>query len=299
MSAYIVLVDEVKNWKKNFPNHPVVAIREYLTGGQWAGKKQLKVINLCRNMTYQSLGYYASMLAEARGHQAMPSLGTLQDLTRKTLYGPVLDDLDEMVNKVLGKQQTIDIARFEVVLHFGCCENKAMQLLARKLYEAFQVPLLRVEFSRNGRWQISRLRVGHLADLSTVQQEYFFGVLDKQLLRRWRKGVDSKPALYDLAILHNPEEAMPPSDHKALQLFMKAAAEVGIAAELITAKDFGRLLEYDALFIRETTNLNHYTYRFARKAAAEGMVVMDDPDSIRRCVNKIFLSELLLSLIHI
>ncbi|MCB0412618.1 MAG: RimK family alpha-L-glutamate ligase, partial [Bdellovibrionales bacterium] len=34
-------------------------------------------------------------------------------------------------------------------------------------------------------------------------------------------------------------------------------------------------------------------YRFARRAEAEGLVVLDDPQSILRCCNKIFLHELL------
>ena len=49
----------------------------------------------------------------------------------------------------------------------------------------------------------------------------------------------------------------------------------------------------DALFIRETTAIAHHTFRFARKAASEGMPVVDDPGSILRCTNKAFLSELL------
>jgi len=61
----------------------------------------------------------------------------------------------------------------------------------------------------------------------------------------------------------------------------------------VTRKDYGRLAEYDALFIRETTQLNHHTYRFAKKAEKRGMVVIDDPDSILRCTNKVYLAELL------
>lgn len=62
---------------------------------------------------------------------------------------------------------------------------------------------------------------------------------------------------------------------------------------LITREDYGSLAEFDALFIRETTSVNHHTFRFARRAAAEGMVVIDDPESILRCSNKVFLAELL------
>src|SRR5262249_23145034 len=46
-------------------------------------------------------------------------------------------------------------------------------------------------------------------------------------------------------------------------------------------------------FIRETTAVNHHTYRFSRRAVAEGLVVIDDPESIVRCSNKVFLAEAL------
>jgi glutathione synthase/RimK-type ligase-like ATP-grasp enzyme len=62
---------------------------------------------------------------------------------------------------------------------------------------------------------------------------------------------------------------------------------------LITKEDYSRLAEFDALFIRETTAVNHHTYRFARRAHAEGLVVIDDPWSILRCTNKVYLAEML------
>lgn len=295
MPEHLLLIDDLKYWKKSYPTgHSVVAVKDYLGNPQWAKKGSLRVTNLCRDLSYQSPGYYASLLAEARGHRMIPSVRTLQDLSRKILYGPILDDLDETVNAAFGKHpQTTDIARFEVTVHFGQCESTALKKLARKLYEAFRVPILRVEFRRNGRWRISRLKAGNLSALSHVQQDFFFKVLEQHMRRRWQKTSDARQVRYDLAILHNPEEALPPSDKQALAAFIRAAQTQGIAAELITSKDFGRLAEYDALFIRETTALNHHTYRFARKAASEGMVVIDDPESILRCVNKIFLSELL------
>ncbi|MDO8299458.1 RimK family alpha-L-glutamate ligase, partial [Lacisediminimonas sp.] len=47
------------------------------------------------------------------------------------------------------------------------------------------------------------------------------------------------------------------------------------------------------LFIRDTTRVNDDTYRIARRAGLAGLVVIDDPDSIIRCSNKVFLHELL------
>ena len=78
-----------------------------------------------------------------------------------------------------------------------------------------------------------------------------------------------------------------------MKRFIRAAREQSICAEIITRKDLGKLFEYDALFVRATTSVNHYTYKFARLAQAEGLVVMDDPDSILRCTNKIYLAQLL------
>ena len=78
-----------------------------------------------------------------------------------------------------------------------------------------------------------------------------------------------------------------------MQKFAKAAEAVGLAVEVIGPEDYGRIAEFDALFIRETTAPNHHTYRFARRAAGEGLVVIDDPESIVRCSNKVYLAELL------
>jgi glutathione synthase/RimK-type ligase-like ATP-grasp enzyme len=97
---------------------------------------------------------------------------------------------------------------------------------------------------------------------------------------------------YDLAILVNPDEIDAPSDERALSRFSRAAKKVGMATWTIGKQDYGRVAEYDALFIRETTSVDHHTYRFASRAATEGLVVIDDPESIVRCTNKVYQAEL-------
>ena len=86
---------------------------------------------------------------------------------------------------------------------------------------------------------------------------------------------------------------MPPSDEVALTRFAKAGSRLGINVERISRRDYNRLPECDGLFIRETTAIDHHTYRFARKAEVESLVVIDDPVSILRCTNKVFLADLL------
>lgn len=86
---------------------------------------------------------------------------------------------------------------------------------------------------------------------------------------------------------------MPPSDASALKRFHRAANRLGMNLETISPDDLSRLGEFDGLFIRATTNISNYTYRFAKTAEKMGLVVMDDSESIMKCTNKVFLTELL------
>jgi glutathione synthase/RimK-type ligase-like ATP-grasp enzyme len=105
----------------------------------------------------------------------------------------------------------------------------------------------------------------------------------------------SKPPEHipSVAILHEPGRGESPSNPAAIQKFRNAAARLGMRTEIIASRDAPGLTGFDALFIRDTTGVNDYTYRFARQAAAAGMVVIDDPESILKCTNKIYLAELL------
>jgi glutathione synthase/RimK-type ligase-like ATP-grasp enzyme len=85
---------------------------------------------------------------------------------------------------------------------------------------------------------------------------------------------------------------MAPSDPGALKRFIRAGKERGIDCEIISQQDYLWLAEYDGVFIRTPTNIDHYTYRFAKKAEKEDLVVIDDSNSILRCTNKIYLADL-------
>jgi glutathione synthase/RimK-type ligase-like ATP-grasp enzyme len=292
MSDHLILVDGMDQWRKHFPDYPVAAVRDYLVDPAWSGRRNLRVINLCRDTEYHSPGYYASLLAEARGHKVIPAVRTLQDLSRKALYSSELDDLDRRVARLF-RDQPAEVTRFEVLVSFGTCEPDELRHLARAVFETFRAPLLKVELKRGKVWHIAGIRCVGLKALRKAQEGLFFDAMAGYLRRPWRSARGRRSLRYDLAILHDPEEALAPSNRRALAQFIRAARAEGIDAELITARDFGRIAEFDALFIRETTNVNHHSYRFARRAAGEGLVVIDDPDSILRCTNKIYLAELL------
>ncbi len=94
-------------------------------------------------------------------------------------------------------------------------------------------------------------------------------------------------------MLYDPNEKMPPSSSASIKHMARIAEKLSVDVEPITRRQLAELAEYDGLFIRETTSIDNHTYRFARRAWQEGMPVIDDPISMIRCTNKVFLMELL------
>ncbi len=295
MANQIVVVESNKDWGEVFPEATVVNVDDYLTGPEYFKMRNVQVINLCRSYRYQSVGYYCGLLAQARSHRAIPSVKTMLDLSSKAMYGLDAQDLDELVERALRRAEQRDASSFVLEIYFGECAYKNLADLARQIYETFPCPTLQVSFEYKGVWRIREIKPLSIHKLNPDQREFFSWALAHYLKKRWRSPRTRAPSRYDLAVLHNPQDPLSPSDKRALQNFVKAGKNLGVAVELIQRKDYARLAEYDALFIRDTTRINHYTYRFAKKAESEGMVVIDDPNSILRCTNKVYLAELLLA----
>ncbi|EIC21786.1 RimK family alpha-L-glutamate ligase [Thiorhodovibrio frisius] len=297
MAEHLLLVEQAGDWKTHFPALPVVTAREYLSQGVAQGpaaRRRVRIINLCRSYRYLSLGYYCSLLAEARGHKAIPAVGTMQEVSSRDLYGLMTDGLNASVPRALTAATTNGAtASRTLTLMFGQCAERELQPFARRVFETFRCPILRVELKAQPQWRISSLRALSLHSLDAEQESAFFAALEHYLSRPWRQPRARPEYRYDLALLHDPQEDLPPSNPRALQKFQRVGRQLGLNVELIQPRDFARLAEYDALLIRETTRIGHHSFRFAKKAASEGMVVIDDPDSILRCTNKVFLAELL------
>jgi hypothetical protein len=84
--THIIVVEHATDWRPAFPPHPVVLAKDYLEKQEQFGHKGIKVINLCRSYAYLSTGYYCSLLAEARRHKVVPSVRTISELSKKSLY---------------------------------------------------------------------------------------------------------------------------------------------------------------------------------------------------------------------
>jgi glutathione synthase/RimK-type ligase-like ATP-grasp enzyme len=294
MAEHILLVEQPSDWKSGFPRLPVVTARDYLASGDYSAHKQLRVINLCRSYRYLSIGYYCSLLAEARGHKVIPTVRTIQDLSSRDIYNLSTEELNAKAQKSLARRKGgLLPTAYELTIFVGHCGVKELEPLARQIFETFRCPILRVEFRLQGTWRIGAIKALPIAGLTAEQESGFFTALERYLSQRWRQPRARLTYKYDLAILHDPLEELPPSNPRALQRFVRVGKALGVNVELIQRKDYGRLAEYDALLIRETTQIGHHTFRFANKADSEGMAVIDDPDSILRCTNKVYLAELL------
>lgn len=290
MSRHIVVVEQPAEWIAHLPESLLVSARDYIADQDFGANATVKVINLCRSYRYLGIGYYVSLLAEARRHRVIPSVRTMLDLSRKTIYQLVTEELDEDLARHLKRHEEDQI---EFTMYFGYTLQKDLQPLANTLFERFPAPVLRVELRRAGKWQIRKIDTGGSNGRTATERRPLTEALNNYLGKRWRNPKTPTVSRYDLAILHNPEDPLSPSNPKALRAFAKAGKKLGVDVDLITRRDYPHIAEWDALFIRETTGVNHHTFRFAKRAETEGMVVIDDPTSILRCTNKVYLAELL------
>ncbi|MCB9723041.1 MAG: RimK family protein [Spirochaetaceae bacterium] len=286
----LIVVDNPKRWPLELEGAELVSAREYLVSDKWADLRGLRVYNLCRSYAYQTLGYYVSLLAAARGHRSIPTVDTLQDLRLAPVVRMVSEQLQELIQRSLA---TIKANRFELSVYFGGNLAERHHALARALYQQFSVPLLRAAFEReDGEWRLVAVRPIASKEIPESHRDYVVAQAQSHFGRPVREGGKRRSYRYDLAILVKPDEEDSPSDDRAIKRFAKAARDLDMEPHLIGLEDYGSIAEYDALFIRTTTQVDHPTYRMARRAAAEGLVVIDDPVSILRCTNKVFQTEL-------
>ncbi|MBK6265404.1 RimK family protein [Marivirga sp. S37H4] len=287
----IITVTNLKDWDFNIQGVEVITGKQYLTDSQYSKIKNARVFNLSRNYKYQSTGYYVSLLAAARKHKAVPSISTIQDMKSAAVIKILSTELEALIQKSL---KDIKSDKFTLSVYFGKNLSKKYDALSGQLFNLFQSPFIRAHFSyANDKWFLQNIFPITAGDVPGEHKE-FVEMATKKYFEAKRFSVPVRNTSgYDMAILWDPLEKTAPSSEKTLQKFIKAAAQKGIQAELITKDDYSELSSYDALFIRETTAVNHHTFRFAQRAKAEGLVVVDDPESIIKCSNKVYLAELL------
>src|SRR5260370_34062942 len=95
MTGWVIVVDQPKDFPNADTPHKVITTSEYLARPRLFDGGRPKLINLSRSYAYQSKGYYASLLAEARGHRIVPTVGTMLDPHQGKLYEHALAELED------------------------------------------------------------------------------------------------------------------------------------------------------------------------------------------------------------
>ncbi len=289
--TWVILTGRQSDLDQTATPHKIITNRDYLAHPSLFRGQRPKVINLSNRYDYQSRGYYASLLAGSRGHKVIPSVETMIDLSERKLYENALPELELALNKC--RKDLGGSFPAKVTVFFGIGPSKAWDRFAKLLFDWFRAPALEVTI-KDGEWaSIHKVGFAALGRLDEADKTRFVAALDTYTSREWRDTKARTPSRYTFATLIDPHEQLPPSAISSLRHWARIAEKMGVEVEPITRKDLAKLANYDALFIRETTSISNHTYRFARRAQQEGMPVIDDPLSMIRCTNKVYLNELM------
>jgi glutathione synthase/RimK-type ligase-like ATP-grasp enzyme len=187
-----------------------------------------------------------------------------------------------------------EIQYAEIKCVLGRTNDPRFRKIASGVFRALQFPLLSVRLYRDDTgWKVGQVAPARVDALTPEELQ----LLETGLPRLWKGDAglpDDSSVRLRIACLWDENDPFAASDEEALRSFKRAAERRGALFEIIDAKSLARLAEYDALFIRTVTAVDHYAFRFAQTAESLGMPVIDDTQSILRCSNKVYLHELCL-----
>lgn len=286
----LIIVNEEADLNTTIAGAEIITAEDYLSENSYSQNRRIKIYNLCRSYRYQSTGYYVSLLASARKHQVFPDTLTLQDTHASSIIKLRTDDFEELLQEILSTDTRSEVSFY---IFFGKAEKKEYEILAARIYHEFTAPIICVTcIKHKNKWHFHQVNIIPISDLEEKEKEKVTENAKDFFSRRRKLAAAGKE--FNLGILVNSDEDEPPSNTLAIENFISSARDQGIHAVTIGREDYSHLNDYDGLFIRETTSVNHYTYRFARRAEVEGLVAIDDPMSIVKCCNKVYLAEILL-----
>ena len=95
----ILVTDDLKYWSFLKKTVPITETNDYLSNEDYHKNTSIRVINLCSSYNYQTIGYYVSLLAQARDHKAIPSALHLQDAMSTSLTKQISQDIEEIAKR--------------------------------------------------------------------------------------------------------------------------------------------------------------------------------------------------------
>ncbi|MCJ7757839.1 MAG: RimK family alpha-L-glutamate ligase, partial [Gillisia sp.] len=165
--------------------------------------------------------------------------------------------------------------------------------LSAMFHKYFQIPFLRVKFNFTTKWNIKNIRAISESEIPYEHKESMHYFASQYFAKKRYDTPKQYTAKYDLAILVQTNDPAPPSNAKAINKFVDLAEKMNFYVEILSPKDLSRLSAFDALFIRQSTEVNNEAYAFSRKAQQEDIALVDYPDAILKCCNKVYMAEAL------
>jgi len=153
---------------------------------------------------------------------------TIQDLSRRSIYSLATEDLDGQVQRILGRRKaTLQPTAYEITIYFGQTEAKDLKEVARQIFEAFRCAAAagRVPPARHLAHRRGEGDPGERADRGRGERLLR---LARQLSLPALAPASRAPALHlRLAILHDPDEAMSPSNRRRCVTSSRRASPSG------------------------------------------------------------------------
>jgi len=289
MNKYIV-VNQPENWDISVENIKIISAQDYLTNPEFSRLKNARIFNLSKDYSYQSKGYYVSLLAEARGHMAIPTVKNIVDLREPKLVKIVSDDFDDLIQTSL---KNLKSKEFTLSIYFGQNVAQKYKELSAMFHRHFQIPFLLVKFNYTTKWNIKSVKAISESEIPEDHKESMKFFAKEYFAKKRYDTPKTHSTDYDLAILVQANDPAPPSNQKGIKKFVEIAEKMNFYVEVISPKDLSRLSSFDALLIRQSTEVNNEAYAFARKAQQEDIAIVDYPDAILKCCNKVYMAEAL------
>ncbi|HET7360433.1 MAG TPA: RimK-like ATPgrasp N-terminal domain-containing protein, partial [Salinimicrobium sp.] len=182
---------------------------------------------------------------------------------------------------------------FTLSIYFGQNVAQKYKELSAMFHRHFQIPFLRVKFNFTTKWNIKTIKAISEAEIPMEHKESMLEFATQYFSKKRYDTPRASISEYNLAILVQENDPAPPSNPKAIKKFVDLAEKMNFSVEIVSPKDLSRLSAFDALFIRQSTEVNNEAYAFARKAQQEDIASVDYPDAILKCCNKVFMAEAL------
>jgi hypothetical protein len=173
MTGWVILVDQPRDLPNAETPHKVITTTEYLARPRLFELGRPKLVNLARSYAYQSKGYYASLLAEARGHRVVPTVETMLELREHKLYEHALPELEDELNRCAARADFQPDAEFKLLVCFGIARDQRFESFGRLLFDWFRCPALEVIVDPGDWLSIDRIRPRNITRLANGEGEFF------------------------------------------------------------------------------------------------------------------------------